>query len=109
MSDQTVEIGSIKGDDYKAVSEILVEYFYETLEKLGLVPSLNGIMNFIRDNKQSKQSGYDSDGNPPDPRIKYRLKELISFLMECFDQRMEIMFFFKNCAFNFDLNIGDFT
>ena len=90
--------------DIKEISEVLIEFFYEYFQQLGVTSVLEELINYINEN-QAEDDQDESDQEYPETRIKEFLGEIIGFMMECFHERMEVMFFFKTCFLNFDLDI----
>lgn len=36
--------------------------------------------------------------------LKKYMRDIISILLDCFDEKLEVMFFFKTCFFNIELD-----
>lgn len=50
----------------------------------------------------------EEDEKYPDRRIEEFIQEMCQFIMECFDERLEVMFFYKTCYISFNLLIKEF-
>ncbi len=82
---------------------------YEVFESSGFIEIILGIIDYISENRD-KEAGHEEDDakyrNPEE--IKRMLQELMYFLMQSFDERMELFFFFKTCFFRLDFGLKDF-
>ena len=76
-------------------------------DQLGFNPIIQGMIDYIQENKEDQDEN-ESDDEYYENRIKKILSELLSFLMESFNEKIELMFFFKTCFINFDLGIKNF-
>ena len=66
-------------------------------------------MSYIHDNQTEEDGEADEDEDVDfSDRMRSYLREIIKFLLECFNERFQILFYFRTCFFNFDLKLSDF-
>ena len=80
--------------------------FNEIFDELGLNSTIMEIIQYILEHKDVDDVDPD-DNEDYDSRIIKLLKEIIGFILMNFGERMEFMFFFKTCFFNFDFILKD--
>jgi hypothetical protein len=76
-------------------------------ESVGINEIFTDMIEFINDQITDADRD-DEDERYPDTRVKEFIEEITEFLLDCFEERVEFMLFFKTCFINFDLNIKDF-
>jgi hypothetical protein len=76
-------------------------------ESVGINEIFTEMIEFIND-QISDDDRDDEDERYPETRVKEFIEEITEFLLDCFEERVEFMLFFKTCFINFDLTLKDF-
>ncbi|CDW78300.1 calmodulin-like protein 3 [Stylonychia lemnae] len=76
-------------------------------ESIMIKEVLNGMIEFVNENIDDDDKD-EEDEKYPENRVDEFIEEICQFTLECFDERMEIMFFFKNCCLSFNLLLKEF-
>lgn len=94
-------------EDLNDISEVLVEFFHGVFNEIGVVNFIEEIMSYIHDNQDENDEADEDQDQEYSERMKTYLREIIKFLLDCFNERFQILFFFKTCFFNFDLKMNE--
>ena len=87
--------------------EVLRDMVSSLTRELGINSIFEGMIEFINDNADRDMLEKE-DKIFSETRVTEFIGEIIEFLIDCFEQRVEFMLFFKTCFFNFDFSFKDF-
>lgn len=107
VKEEYEEIKSNKDSITPEVVEAVSELASSFAEGLSLYDIFKEMMEFINDNIEDNEKDGEDDRNP-DTRIDEFIQEICEFILECFHEKLEVVFFFKTCLLSFGIKIKDF-